>query len=171
MTSPSPLEDAFAHHTWATLRLIDACVPLSIEQLQAPVPGAYGPILDTLRHFIGNEAFDLAVVQGSPSPLIESEMMELPELRALAAQSGEQWLSVLRQPLEPAAMFLEVDPGDGFRREATFGVRLAQALHHANEHRTQICSGLSMLGLAAPHLGAFSYGKTTGETTEVFPGR
>ena len=27
--SRSPLSDAFAHHSWATIRLIDACMPLS----------------------------------------------------------------------------------------------------------------------------------------------
>jgi uncharacterized damage-inducible protein DinB len=68
-------------------------------------------------------------------------------------------------------MFLEVDPVDGYSREATLGVRLAQALHHANEHRTQICCALSMLGLDPPHIDAFDYGKTTGHTTEVHPGQ
>ena len=30
----SLMEDAFAHHIWATLELIDACAPLSEDQLR-----------------------------------------------------------------------------------------------------------------------------------------
>jgi len=51
--SGSLLEDAFAHHVWATLRLVDACVPLSPQQLGTAVPGTYGSILETFRHIVG----------------------------------------------------------------------------------------------------------------------
>ena len=43
----SLLPDAFGHHVWASLRLLDACLPLTPEQLSTPVPGTYGSILDT----------------------------------------------------------------------------------------------------------------------------
>jgi hypothetical protein len=36
------LDDAFAHHVWATLLLVDVCLKLSPEQLDAAVPGTYG---------------------------------------------------------------------------------------------------------------------------------
>ena len=170
MGTTSTLEEIFGHHTWASLTLIDACLSLDIDQLQAPAIGSYGPILDTLRHLVGNEAFDLAVVEGVPSVLIDSERMTLKELRAMAERSGDGWMRVIRQPLDPAAVFLEVDPVDGFRREATLGVRLAQALHHATEHRAQICSAFTMIGLEAPRIDAFDYGKATGRISEVHPG-
>jgi len=48
----SPIDEAFAHHVWATLRLIDGC-ELSPEQLEAAVPGTYGSILETMRHLVG----------------------------------------------------------------------------------------------------------------------
>jgi len=48
----SLLDDAFAHHVWATMRLIDACLPLSPDQLASGVPGTYGSILETMRHLI-----------------------------------------------------------------------------------------------------------------------
>ena len=38
------LGDAFGHHVWATIRLIDACLVLEPSQLEATVPGTYGPI-------------------------------------------------------------------------------------------------------------------------------
>ena len=49
--SGSLLDDAFAHHVWASLRLIDTCLVLTPEQLNAPVPGTYGSILETMRHW------------------------------------------------------------------------------------------------------------------------
>ena len=53
MTS-SVLDDAFAHHTWATGRLIEACQALSPEQLDSTVPGTYGSIIATMRHLVGD---------------------------------------------------------------------------------------------------------------------
>ena len=55
MTRPI-LADAFDHHVWATLQLIDACLALSDEQLATTVPGTYGSILDTMRHLVGADA-------------------------------------------------------------------------------------------------------------------
>jgi hypothetical protein len=39
------LEDAFDHHVWARLKVMDTCDALSPEQLATAVPGTYGPIL------------------------------------------------------------------------------------------------------------------------------
>jgi uncharacterized damage-inducible protein DinB len=49
----SLLADAFDHHVWATLTVLDACGSLTDEQLATTVPGTYGSILDTLRHLVG----------------------------------------------------------------------------------------------------------------------
>ena len=48
----SILNDAFAHHVWATVQLIETCEGLTDEQLRTPVPGTYGSIIDTLRHLV-----------------------------------------------------------------------------------------------------------------------
>ena len=52
-----PMDDAFAHHVWATLRLVDACLALSAEQLGTTVPGTYGSILETQRHLVGADSW------------------------------------------------------------------------------------------------------------------
>jgi uncharacterized damage-inducible protein DinB len=57
----SLLEDAFAHHVWATLRLVDACLALGPEQLGTAVPGTYGSILETMRHLIGGDSWYLDI--------------------------------------------------------------------------------------------------------------
>ena len=61
MTRPI-LDDAFGHHVWATIQLIDACLALSDEQLATTVPGTYGSILDTMRHLVGGDAGYLFVL-------------------------------------------------------------------------------------------------------------
>jgi hypothetical protein len=53
--SRSALEDAFGHHVWATLRMIDAR-QLGPEQLETAVPVTYGSILDTVRHLLGSDS-------------------------------------------------------------------------------------------------------------------
>jgi hypothetical protein len=54
----SDLSDAFAHHVWATLRLLDVCQELGPEQLETAVPGTYGSILDTMRHLVAADERD-----------------------------------------------------------------------------------------------------------------
>src|SRR5690242_6931837 len=44
MSSPL-LEAAFAHHVWATLRVIDACLDLNAEELETNVRGTRGPLV------------------------------------------------------------------------------------------------------------------------------
>ena len=42
--SSSLLDAAFAHHVWATLRVLDACLARSAEELKTSVLGTRGPI-------------------------------------------------------------------------------------------------------------------------------
>ncbi|MGZ5354336.1 MAG: hypothetical protein ACXWDS_05485, partial [Actinomycetota bacterium] len=58
------LEDAFAHHVWATLRLMDVCLALTPEQVETAAPGTYGSILDTMRHLVGADSSYLFVTSG-----------------------------------------------------------------------------------------------------------
>src|SRR5258707_12772110 len=61
MTDPIVAE-AFGHHLWATRRILDACLPLTDEQLATNVPGTFGTILDTRRHVVGGDPSYLSVV-------------------------------------------------------------------------------------------------------------
>lgn len=56
----SLLDDAFAHHIWATERLIDACATLTREQLVTSTPGTYGPIMATLAHLVSSDGWYLS---------------------------------------------------------------------------------------------------------------
>jgi uncharacterized damage-inducible protein DinB len=161
--------DAFAHHTWANLELLVICKGLSEAQLETVVPGTYGSIVATLRHLVENDCFDLWVLNGGRTPFREAEAMSLEEMAADITEHGDAWEALLAGHPDPDTDVLEVDPGDGFRRTAPLGIRLAQALHHASEHRTQVCVGIASLGLGAPDLSAFAFGMELGRVTEVYP--
>ena len=89
------LVDAFEHHIWATTRLIDTCLELAPEQLDATAPGTYGSILDTQRHVVGADAGYLFVLSGERVPEVDEDGMDLAELRAAIQRNGTEWSKVL----------------------------------------------------------------------------
>ena len=168
MTS-SLLDDAFAHHAWATLRLVDACSTLSAEQLASDVPAGFGSILGTLQHIVDSDRFDLAVLAGTSLPGGEAQEMSLEQLRAGMEANARGWAEYLATAPDPAMMVREVDPDDGYQRDAPVGMRLAYALYHGEEHRSQVCSGLTTLGLEPPSIDVFDFGLEQGVVVEVYP--
>ena len=165
----SDLSDAFAHHVWATLRLLDVCQELGPEQLETAVPGTYGSILETMRHLVEGDSDYLSIMTGDRSHLIETEQMDLPDLRGVMENDGILWASLLRRDLDSSAMVKEIDADDGYERDATTGIRLAQALHHGTDHRSQICTALTALGVEPPGIDAWTYGLQAGRVVEVLP--
>ena len=99
--SRSLLEDGFRHHVWATLRLIDVCLELTPEQLGTSVPGTYGSILDTQRHLVGADANYLFVMTGGRTPLIDEDVLQLPELRTVMEEHGVAWSRLLAENPDP----------------------------------------------------------------------
>jgi uncharacterized damage-inducible protein DinB len=166
--SRSVLEDAFGHHVWATLRLVDACLVLSPEQLETAVPGTYGSILETMRHLVGGDSSYLFVTTGGRTSLIDEDRMGLPELRAEMEGHGAAWSSLSAQDLDPDAV-LERRRDDGSEIHAPIGIRLAQALHHGTDHRSQICTALTTLGLEPPAIDVWDFGLQDGRVIEVPP--
>jgi len=162
------LDDAFAHHVWATLRLIDACLPLSREQLEAAVPGTYGSILETIRHLVEADTYYLSHLTGDPAREIDPRQMGLAELRAEMEADERTWTELLAADLDPDAVVTDVDQ-EGYRRDASIGVRTAQAIHHGTDHRSQICTALTTLGLEPPLIDVWAFGVQTGRVVEVPP--
>ena len=160
------LEDAFAHHVWATLRLIDECLGLSQQQLEVEVPGTYGPILETMRHLVGADASYLFVISGERIPPIDEEQMDLKELRAEMESHGPAWSDLLRQGLDPNAELVR-HREDGSETRAPIGIRIAQVLHHGTDHRSQICTTLTTLGVEPPAIDVWDYGEQDGRVVDT----
>jgi uncharacterized damage-inducible protein DinB len=164
--SHSLLDDAVAHNVWATLRLIDTCLSLTPEQLNAPVPGTYGSVLETTRHVVGADTYYLSHLTGDPAREIESGQMDLRELRTAMEADERTWVELLADHLDPDAVVKDVDQG-GYERDATMGIRLAQAVHHGTDHRSQICTALTMLGVEPPVIDVWEFGAQTGRVVEI----
>ena len=167
MTS-SDLEMAFGHHVWATLRLIDACASLDDDQLSASVPGTYGSILDIMRHTVGADAWYLFVLSEGTSPQIDEDAMRLPELRDVMAGQAPVWSRLLARDLDPKADVV-AHRQDGSEGHAPIAIRLAQALHHGTDHRSQICTGLTALGVEPPDIDVWAFGERDGLVFDVPP--
>jgi uncharacterized damage-inducible protein DinB len=166
--SRSLLEDAFAHHVWATLRLMDVCLELSPDPLVTSVPGTYGSILDTQRHLVGADAIYLFVMTGGDAPLIDEEVMDLPELRTEMEGHGATWSRLLAENPDPETV-LTRRRDDGSETHAPIGIRLAQALHHGTDHRSQICTSLTTLGVEPPFIDVWDFGLEDDRVVEIPP--
>ena len=165
----SPLDDAFAHHTWATLRLIDACAPLTPEQLETTVPGTYGTVIGTFRHLVGADSWYRFRLLGDRYPPIgdeEEAAMDLAAVRSLVEEIGGTWAGVYGRDADE---MVSVERDDGSATHAPVGIRIAQILHHGTDHRSQICTALTQLGIEPPEIDLWAYGVETGRVTEVPP--
>ena len=167
--SHSLLDAAFAHHVWATTRVIDACLDLPVEKLETSVLGTRGPILETLRHLVLSDTFDLFVLSGDGAFDIDDEQLTLAEARVLMERNGIGWTEYLSRSLDPDEVVQETDKSDGFQRWASVGFRLAGVLNHGSDHRSQVCTALTSLGVEPPKIDVFNFGLDTGLIVEKMP--
>jgi uncharacterized damage-inducible protein DinB len=158
--------DAFGHHVWATLRVIDACLPLTDEQLASPVPGTYGSILDTVRHLVGADCSYLELLSGGKVAAIDEEALDLAALREAMAANDAAWAEVIAGDLDPDEV-LARHRADGSASYAPLGIRLAQVIHHGTDHRSQVCTALTNLGIPPPEIDAWDFAAHGGRLTEV----
>ncbi|MDH3261927.1 MAG: hypothetical protein OEM81_08675 [Acidimicrobiia bacterium] len=162
----SLLEDAFSHHVWATLRLLDTCRQLGADQLATEVVGTYGSIADTIRHLVGADCGYLFALTGGRIAMIEEGQMDLPELRAAMEANGAAWASLLAQDLDPDSVVVR-RRDDGSEGHAPMGIRLAQALHHGTDHRSQACTALTTIGVEPPAIDVWDFAEQDGRLVEV----
>ena len=97
----SLLADAYGHHVWATLTLLDVCLTLDDTQLATDVPGTYGSILAIARHTVGADCGYLYALTGGTYPEIDEDNMSMAELRAAMERNGPAWTALLEQELDP----------------------------------------------------------------------
>lgn len=166
--SRSALADAFAHHIWATVRVLDACAALSAEQLGTIVPSTDRSIVDTARHFVGGDALYLLWLTGDRAFVIDADAMDLAALRSAMARNEVGWSKLLALDLDTDTVVRDVDDS-GYQRDAPVGVRLAQALDHGTDHRSQISTALTLLGVEPPAIDVWAYGNDTGRVTDSPP--
>jgi len=164
----SSLADAFGHHVWATVRVIDACRSLSPDQLESVVPGTYGSILSTLRHTVGADCSYLALLSNRRVAEIDEDALGLPELREAIERNGPIWAELVAGDLDPDETVVR-RRDDGSESSAPLGVRLAQSIHHGTDHRSQVCTALTVLGIEPPEIDVWDFARSQDRLSETKP--
>jgi uncharacterized damage-inducible protein DinB len=163
------LLEAFRHNAWATKQLLEFCRDLSTEQLSAPGLGTYGGIRETFNHIILSDARYLRRLAGSgPSWVdnqggsdpgdVDPESVDIDQLHWRVEETEKLWVELLSKPLDADRLII-LDQG---AYQAHAGVVVAQALHHGNAHREQICAILTGAGIQPPDVQAWAYANATG---------
>jgi len=157
MTVPeSTLVELIAYNNWANKQILAACQGLSADQLAASAPGAYGSIHATLGHIIHAEADYVGRMTGEPPqpPFKWQDGPTVTELSAFAKQVGAALLDAARR-IPPTQMVHEEEDGQYIDYQAR--LLFMQAINHGIEHRTNITTILSALGLPAPEVDGWGY--------------
>ena len=164
---PSPvLADAFRHHVWATIRILDACAGLDEAQMATGVPGTYGSIIHTLRHLVGGDVFYLDVLRGGEPEPFEEERSGIAALRAVMESHDEVWQRLVAADTDPTTDVVEHEES-GWETHAPLGIRLAQALYHGTDHRSQVCTALTALGIEPPAIEPWDLAREDGRMFTV----
>jgi uncharacterized damage-inducible protein DinB len=157
------LREIFRHNAWGNQFLLEYCRSLTDEQLNASSTGTVGSILETFNHIIGADASYLRRLSGITPKWLENETpADLNTLAERADQTAEGWDRFLRQPVE-AERVLEVNDG---AYQVHAGVIIAQAIHHGNHHREQICAILTGLSVDPPDVQPWAYADATGRSRQ-----
>src|SRR5205814_1038939 len=165
MTS-SIVRGAFDHHVWANYQILDACAGLTAEQLATTVPGTYGSILQTVRHLVGGDRGYLNLLTNGRVTEIEEDSMDVSALRAAMTDVESGWNAVLDGgPNEDSEVVRIRD--DGSKSFAPMSVRLAQAVHHGTDHRSQIATALTSLGIQPPDIDVWPWADSKHELARV----
>jgi uncharacterized damage-inducible protein DinB len=173
------LLELYRHKTWATLRLIEYCQKLDDEHLDATIPGTFGSIRQTLRHLVSADEgyFSLLTRKRLSEPLPDGlvKLGDLPrgpvpldELAKRIRALGPRW-ELLAQDADVAHR--ECTTTDGWRVPGS--VPMAQAIHHADDHRSHILSILGARGLDVPEpnsLDVWGYAEAMALMTPVASG-
>ena len=158
-TGDSPLVVLFRHNLWANLRLLDACAALDARQLAETAVGGYGALYDTLNHIVRAEQGYLIHLTGQPPAerLRRDDPPDAERLRALAQRGGEALIALAAAATPEDRVLLVFEDG---RWHAPAGLVLMQAINHATEHRAQVATILTQLGLEPPDMSGWLYGET-----------
>jgi uncharacterized damage-inducible protein DinB len=149
------LPDFFRFNLWANQRLLDACSTLTDEQLDMTATGTFGSIRDTLIHlFASEEGYAGHFTGDRPTPRLDdfTTFPSFEELRRRAEASSTALIAIAEHGDVNQTFHL-----DGGTYEAPAIIVLIQAINHGDDHRSQICTLLSLQGIEPPYIDAWSY--------------
>ena len=160
----------FRHNTMMNERLLEACRQLPPEQLAATATGTYGSIGATLVHvanaqvgyaarFLGTEHPPPGRLEEDPFPGFEA----LEERFAVGNANLEEAAARAREDHE--VQVRGDDPPGTWRMPAS--LILLQAVNHGTEHRSQVATILTHLGIEPPEMDGWTYFDESGQLVPV----
>jgi len=156
MQGHDPLTTIFQHNLWANLRLLESCTELTEEQLARDLLGTYASVRDTLQHIVTSERSYFARIstgQRYDHP-DETTPMSVAEMIAMARETGSglvEWATKVN-----ADDTVVVD-WEGRPRAVPKSILMVQAIDHAADHRSQIKTILTHLGIEPPDLQGWAF--------------
>lgn len=162
------IREFLAHNTMMNDRLLDACASLTAEQLATSVEGTFGPLGDTLVHLIDSQDSYAARFHGYQRP------ERIPTDPFPGFDVLRQRLETNNAKLEEAAAIVDDgrmvqvsgdDPAGTW--EMAGALLLIQVVNHATEHRSQIATILTQLGIEPPDMSGWSYFFDAGKMRDV----
>jgi uncharacterized damage-inducible protein DinB len=156
--------EVFRHNSWATLRLIDFCRTIDPTVLDASVPGTFGTVTDTLAHVVGSDELLVGMVEGAAQQGPPPAFSSLDDLMERGRWAAERWERSLQPEPHPERL-VERDVG-GTRRLVRVSTVLAQAVHHGNHHRSEVCTTLSAMEIEPPPIDGWAYAAWLAEWAE-----
>ncbi len=158
------LEKLFEHNNWANQKIIEACLALSDKQLDAePQSATKGSIRGTLVHLVSAQQSYLRTLTLPVEERLTAFTVDFADLKESISKSGEALLAFARDERQPLKSQLQTR--DGYLVDPW--VLMVQIINHASEHREQINSMLTALGVTAPDLDGWSYGETTNALVRI----
>ena len=153
------------HNNWANDQIIQACSALTDQQLDAEHQTAtIGSIRQTLMHFVSSQHGYLSLLT-LPVEARRAISPAFAELQQAARISGAGLLALASEANNYPKTQLQTT--DGYVVEPW--VVVVQVINHATEHREQISSMLSALGVTPPNLDGWAYGEATNALIPIAP--
>ena len=162
------LGEMFRYNRWANETLLAACRSLAENEFDASVAGTYGSVRETLMHLVSSQdVFLWRLSDGGPEPA-GWWRDGWPGIAHLLDRSNTSSDSLLREAanlVDDAEVTLPPFQGALYRTRKSFV--LLHALYHGIEHRGQVCTTLTAIGLSPPDLDGWGYAAASGAVWPV----
>ncbi len=152
------LAKIFEHNNWANQKIIQVCLALSDEQLDAePQSVTKGTIRGTVVHLVSSQESYLRTLTLPLEERLHPRTVPFAELEESARTSGKGLLALASGEQKP----FEARIKTRHEHYTEPWVVMLQVINHATEHREQIKSMLSALGVTPPDIDGWDYAIAT----------
>ena len=157
----------FRHNTMMNQRLLETCRALTNAQLAASATGTYGDIGATLIHIANAQVgYARGLLDGDRiDPLSEHPFPGMDAVIERMTLGNAQLEEAASAHPEREVDVTGDDPPGVWRMPVS--LFLIQAINHGTEHRSQIATILTQIGVEPPEMDGWTYFETSGQLKPV----